>query len=348
MAAVPIAARQASALAAGKIREIERAVSAEMSRQGIPGMSVGVEAGGRLLWSNGFGIADLENFVPAKAGTVYRLASVSKSITAVAVMQLVEKGKMDLDAPVQKYVPYFPEKRWPITIRNLLAHQSGIRHYRNGEEVNSTRHYTELRAALRIFQNDPLLFEPGTRYSYTTYGYSLLGAAVEGASGLQFMDYLRENILGPAGMRTLRADDVYEIVPNRARGYRRVLGGELQNCALADTSNKIPGGGMCGTVEDLIYFAIHVRGGTLLEHETVERMFTQQKTSGGRLTPYGLGWQIQELDGKKWVGHGGAQQGVRTLLLMLPEENFAVMLMANLEGVELRPLAMRIAEIVLR
>jgi serine beta-lactamase-like protein LACTB len=234
-----------------------------------------------------------------------------------------------------------------VTARYLLAHQAGIRHYRDRAELNSTRHYPELKDALRIFQDDPLLFKPGTRYSYSTYGYNLLGAAVEGASAMRFRDYLREKIFGPAGMRQIRPDDAYEIVPNRARGYRRVLGGKLQNCALADTSNKIPGGGMCGTAEDLVELALKLQAGRLLKKETLERMFTIQKTSDGRPTPYGLGWQIQHSEGKRWVEHGGSQQGVRTLLAMLPDEGFAVALMANIEGVELRPLSRGIAKIVL-
>jgi CubicO group peptidase (beta-lactamase class C family) len=341
------AAQQQVPLAAGKIQEIERAVSAEMGRQNIPGMSVAVATRHHLRWMDGFGLADLENFLPAKASTVYRLASISKPITAVAVMQLVERGKLDLDAPVQKYVPDFPQKQWPVTARHLLAHQSGVRHYRDGAEVNSTRHYVELHEALKIFQDDPLLFEPGARFSYTTYGYNLLGSVVEGASGMKFVDYLRKNIFEPAGMHQMRPDDVYQIISNRARGYRKVLGGKIQNCALADTSNKIPGGGLCGTVEDLIDFAIHVQAGGLLKRETVEQMFTAQKTKGGKPTPYGLGWQVQELEGKPWVGHGGGQQGVSTLLLTLPTEGFAVALMANLQAVRLRPLAIRIAAIVL-
>lgn len=335
-------------LAPGKVEAIERAVTVEMSRQNIPGLSVAVAAGNQLREARGFGLADLENFVPAKASTVYRLASISKPITAVAVMQLAERGKIDLDAPIQKYVPGFPQKKWPVTVRHLLSHQSGIRHYRDGAEVNSTRHYSDLREPLRIFQDDPLLFEPGARYSYTTYGYNLLGAAVEGASGMEFVEYLRRHIFDPAGMERMRPDNVYEIIPNRARGYRKILGDVIQNCELADTSNKIPGGGLVGTVEDLVYFAIHVKGGTLVKPETVKLMFTPRKTSGGKPTPYGLGWQIFERDGAVWVGHGGAQQGVRTLLLMRPADGFAVALMANLEGVNLNSLALEIANIVLQ
>src|SRR5439155_19056924 len=151
---------------------VERAISSEMSRQTIPGLSAAIAASGKIAWGGGFGMSDLENFVPAKASTVYRLGSISKPITAVAAMQLVERGKLDLDAAIQIYVPSFPKKPWPITVRQLLGHLSGIRHYR-GNEIESTRHYASLVEGLAIFKDDPLLFEPGTKYSYTTYGYSL-------------------------------------------------------------------------------------------------------------------------------------------------------------------------------
>lgn len=334
-------------LPAGKLPQIERAISSEMSRQGIPGMSVAVAAGNRLVWMGGFGLSDVENYVPAKAATVYRLASISKPITAVAVMQLAERGRLDLDAPVQKYVPTFPRKPWPLTPRHLLSHQGGVRHYSSDSELNSTRHYKELLQTLQIFQADALLFEPGTGYSYTTYGYNLLGAVVEGASGMSFVEYLRKHIFEPAGMKRAGADHVHRIIPNRARGYRRTPDGTLENCALADTSNKIPGGGMSATAEDLADFAIQVQTGGLLRAETVKRMFSQQRTRDGKPVPYGLGWQIEERDGKRWVAHGGAQQGVRTLLLMQPENGFAVALMANVEGVDLRLLANEIAKIVI-
>ncbi len=345
--ALPALALGQTGLERRQVQELERLITAEMARQGIPGMSVAVAVRGRVLWAAGFGLADLENHVPAKATTVYRLASISKPFTAVAVLQLVEQGKMDLEAPVEKYVPSFPKKQWPVTIRHLLCHQGGIRHYRDGAEMNSTRHYTDLIEPLQIFQNDPLLFEPGTRFSYTTYGYNLLGAAVEGASGMKFLDYLRRHIFEPAGLRRMRDDNVYDLIPERARGYRRVLGGKIENCALADTSNKIPGGGLVGTVEDLVDFAIHLNGGTLLKKDTVGRMCTPQKTRDGKSTPYGLGWQVFERGAQRWVGHGGAQQGVRTLLLMRPERGFAVALMANLEGVNLETAAVGIAAIVL-
>src|SRR6266446_5369500 len=212
-----------------------------MTSKKIPGLSVAVVSDNQLRWQRGYGMADLENSVPAKAATVYRIASVAKPITAVAVMQLVERGKLDLDAPIQKYVPTFPGKPWPITTRQLLGHLSGIRNYKQNEfpnQYDNTRLYSSLTEALSIFKDDPLDFEPGTKYSYTTYGYTLLGTVIEGASGMSYVDYMRENVFKPAKMSHTQADNVFDIIPNRARGYGpKVYGkfdGELRNAALAD------------------------------------------------------------------------------------------------------------------
>ena len=145
-------------------QEIEKLVAQEMSRQNMPGLSIAVAVNGELTWSAGYGLADLENLVPAKALTMYRLASVSKPITAVAVMQLSEAGKIDLDHSIRRYVPTFPAKPWTITVRQLLGHLGGIRHYENSEEINSTRHYPDMLSPLKIFQNDPLVAEPGDAF----------------------------------------------------------------------------------------------------------------------------------------------------------------------------------------
>jgi CubicO group peptidase (beta-lactamase class C family) len=331
-----------------KIKLIEAAVAAEMSRQNIAGISVAVVTDNQLRWSNGYGFADLENYVPAKAATVYRLASISKSITAVAVMQLAERGRLDLDAPVQKYCPAFPEKQWPVTVRHLLGHQSGIRHYQSIEEFGNTRRYEGVVAGLEMFKNDPLLHEPGVKYTYTTFGYSVLGCAIEGASGQKFPDFVRENILKPAALDRMRIDDINEIIYNRAQGYRRTRTGELRNSDIADNSYKLPGGGFVSTVEDLAKFAVAVQANTLLKKETAAQMFTNQRTRDGKETDYGLGWSVQVRNNQKIVGHSGAQQRVSTYLHLIPERNFAVVLMVNVEDTPLRALADRITEIVLK
>ena len=347
----PAAAQQpaAATLPAEKVKQIEALVSAEMARQKIPGMSVAIVADRKVRWSAGYGLADIENSVPAKAGTVYRLGSISKPVTAVAVMQLVERGKLDPDAPVQKYCPAFPEKQWPVTTRQILAHLSGIRHYKSDEEFNSTRFYASVAEGLDMFKNDPLLFEPGTKYNYTTHGYSVLGCVVEGASGQKFADFVRENVFKPAGMERIRVDSVADIIPGRAQGYRTTDKGELTNSPLADNSYKVPGGGFVSTAEDLARFAAALQAGRLLKRETAELMYTKQKTKDGKETAYGLGWGIAKRPtGERAVGHSGGQQRVSTFLHMQPDQGLAVVIMSNLEGARLGDLAQRIGDIVLK
>ena len=347
LAAAPLGAQTRAELPAETIEKIEAAVSAQMARDHVPGASVAVAVGERVVYANGFGLSDLENSVPAKASTVYRLASISKPITATAVVQPVERGKLDLDAPIQKYCPAFPEKRWGITLRQLLGHLGGVRHYGNPGEMRSTRHYTDVVTPLAMFKDDPLLHEPGTAYSYTTFGYNLIGCAVEGASGKSYVEFVRENIFGPAGMDRIRPDDAHAIIPNRAQGYLLRENGDLRNSDLADTSNKIPGGGFASTATDLVKFAIAVRNGTLVAESTRIQMWTPQKTSDGNEISYGLGWAISEQNGRKEISHGGGQQRVSTLIFLVPAKRVAVGLMMNLEGVGGRlPLARRIADLV--
>lgn len=345
-AGVPAAAQR---LPADKIEKIEKEITATMSQQNIPGLSVAVVTEQKLRWSNGYGLADLENYVPAKAATVYRLGSISKTITAIAVMQLAEQGKLNLDAPIQTYCPAFPQKQWPVNARQLLGHLAGVRHYKSDAEFDSTRHFNSIAEGLAIFKDDPLLFEPGTRYAYTTHGYTLLGCAVEGASGLKFPEYVRTRIFTPAGMNRMRIDEVAELIPNRAQGYIKASGGGLHNSALADTSYKIPGGGFCSTVEDLAQFAVAVQTGALVKQETLAQMWARQKTRDGKETGYGLGWGLSERSGLKEIAHGGAQQRVSTYLYMIPEKGIAVVLMANLEDVggSLNKLSRQIADILL-
>ncbi len=330
-----------------RIRDIDRLISAEMTRQDIPGLSVAVASAEGPMWSSGYGLADLENFVPAKPYTVYRTASIAKPMTATAIMQLVEKGKIDLDAPVQKYVPDFPQKPWPITVRQLLGHLGGIRHYRDSDDANNTHHYATLRDALKIFEADDLIAEPGTRYNYSTYGFVLLGRILEGASGADYLDYMRANIFGPAQMSTMYADDTFAVIPNRTRGYVRWANGTVHNAPLLDTSSKIPGGGFVCSPEDLVGFALALGKGSLVSGASRKQMFTSQSTSDGKRTGYGLGWGINRVAGYDVVEHAGGQAGTSTLLTYFPEQKLAVAIMSNLQDARLNDLRDEIAKIVL-
>lgn len=334
---------------------VEKLLLEKMEAEGIPGLSVALVIDGKLAWANGYGSADLENSVPATAATAYRTASIGKALTATAVMQLVEKSKIDLDRPIQAYCPTFPAKRWPITTRHLLSHTSGIRHYgghRNEEELFNTVHYTSVVSALKIFQNDPLQFEPGTAFRYTTFGYNVLGCVAEGASGEAFLDYMRSQVFEPARMLDTRDDDPAAIIPRRAAGYRRGADGKLRNSRAVDMSSKMPAGGFITTAVDLASFAAAIFDNRLLQPDTFRQMTSLNVLRDETITTYGLGWGLSDPDdlwyGEQEVLHGGGTPLVSGILYLLPNRRFAVVLLANLESVSGRTeLAAQIAKCVL-
>lgn len=336
-----------SGLPASRAAALDAAVLAAMPRLAIPGLSAAVVLNRELRWSAGYGQADVENAVPATPITVYRLASVSKPISATAVLALWERGKLDLDAPVQRYVPAFPDKPWPVTARELLGHQSGVRNWTE-EEFHSTRRYHTIKDTLAAFKDDPLLFEPGTRTQYTSFGFTLLGAVVEGAAGGTFMDQLRTLVFQPAGMESARDDDVLAIVPHRASGYQKRADGTVLNAPLSDTSNRLPGGGLLADVEDVARFASALQRGLLLKPETLQAALTPQPLRGGRATGYGLGWVLGRRGSRHEAYHIGGQPQVSTVLYMLPDSGVAVAILCNLEGEEtsLLELARQMAGVV--
>src|SRR5271163_3616778 len=174
----------AQTLSKEKQSQISQSVSDFMAATSVPGVSVAVVLNGQPAWSAGFGMADLENFVPATSATLFRLASVSKPITATAILQLSERGKLDLDAPIQKYCPAFPKKEVPITTRQLLGHLAGIRHDRthsfDDPEIINTKHVDDpISGGLEYFKDDPLVAAPGTKFSYSSNGYTVVGCVIE-------------------------------------------------------------------------------------------------------------------------------------------------------------------------
>lgn len=323
-------------------------VDAARAQAGAPAMSVAVVTGDALAWEGASGLTDVENQVAARPDSVYRIASISKPIAATAVMQLVERGRVSLDDPIRTYVPFFPDKGGlTLTVRHVMTHTSGIRHYKSGEMESMTR-FGSIEDAAAVFENDPLLFTPGTKYSYSTYAYNLLAAVVESASGLSYESYLKEHIFGPAGMTKTRLERAEEIVPNRAHQYVKG-GGAVHNAHYADLSVKWAGGGIISTAGDLARFHIALDEGKLLKPETLRQMYTPAKLADGSSTEYGLGWMIStDSAGRTWIAHSGGATGGTTYLLRNPSSKVAVAILCNLESAPgLRKLAMDIAEIAL-
>ncbi len=316
----------------GPVEESRQLLWARMAEIGIPGLSVAVSVHGRTVWAEGFGMSDLENRVPVRPDTRFRIASISKSLTAAAVGLLVQEGRLDLDAPVQNYVPSFPLKSGEVTTRLSAGHLAGIRHYR-GDEFASAEHYDDVVDALEIFQDDPLIHPPGSEYSYSTYGWNLVSAVVQGASGRPFLRYMRVRVLDPLGMDETVAEYVDSIIPGRARFYVRSPEDRVLNAPFVDNSNKWAGGGYLSTARDMVVYGSSYMDGTLLDPATVDLLWTPQRTTAGESTGYGIGWSSADVDGVRNVWHTGGAMGGSTILLLLPDEGVAVAILTNLQSV---------------
>jgi len=310
-----------------------------------PAMTEAVASKGRIVFSRSRGLADVENEVAASAATVNDIGSVSKVLTAVAVMQLVEQGKVRLEDPIQKYAPSFPEKGAPITIRHLMTHTSGIRHYRNTDfpgtpDNENLRTYSSFEDAITIFKDDPLIFEPGKYFSYSSYGVNLLQGVVEKASGLPFEEYMRRNVWGPAGMTSTRFDIPERIIPHRARSYvTNSKDGTVKNVPYGDLTYKFASGGMMSTAEDLVRFAAALNAGKLMKPETRRDMWAPQtgllefrdgKPTGVAVGRQALLWQVGRDDaGRRFVYHCGSVQQFQACLVNYPDRDLAVAILAN-------------------
>lgn len=312
------------------VAELRALLRDSMARAGIPGAQVAVMRDGRLVWSEGIGFADLEQGVGVTTGTRFRAGSVSKSLTSAAIGLLVEQGRLDLDAEVQRYVPTFPRKRWPVTVRQVAGHLAGIRHYQGDEFASRTR-YADVRAGLAVFQDDSLLVEPGTRYLYSSYGWNLLSAVVEAAAGRPFLEVMSADVFRPLGMTHTGADHADSLVAGRARWYTVAdSGSAILNAPYVDNSLKWAGGGFLSTAEDLAAFGDALASGRLIRRETAETLWTAMRMRDGRTTNYGVGWVVRaDGAGRRWVGHSGGSMGGTAYLVVYPEVRLSLALLVN-------------------
>ncbi|SFD87950.1 CubicO group peptidase, beta-lactamase class C family [Chitinophaga sp. CF118] len=317
------------------ISKAEKFIDSLQAKQDIPGISVCVGSKEKILWAEGFGFADLENKTRVGVHSKFRMGSVSKLLTIEAIGLLYQEGKLDLDAPIQKYLPGFPEKKYPITSRQLAGHTAGIRHYRKSDPLSIPKRYKSVDEGLSIFKDDSLLFKPGTAYAYSTFGYSLLSAVAEAASHTDFLSFMRDSIFFRLGMTNTIADYSDSIVPGRVRFYEHSEG-KLVNAALVDNSYKWAGGGFLSTPFDLVNMVRGLLNHTLLDEKTVELLFTSQHLDNGEDTHVGIGWRINtDSKGRRIIHHGGLIDGGRTFLLSYPEQGIVVAIAANMSGVNI-------------
>lgn len=310
-------------------------VECYVKKEAPVGMSFAVYGDDGIVLNNGYGWADLEQEVPAGPETRYRLASVSKLFTAGALARLAQDGRIDLDAPIRRYVPQFPQKRWSVTPRQLAAHLGGVRGYEdkdfeNGSDIQSTRYPTTV-DALSIFADDPLLWEPGTGYRYSTFGFTLLTAAIERASGERYIDFLRSAILVPTGATGIVADMPEAIIAHRSRFYETDETGAIVNARFIRSDFRIGGGGLLGRAEDLArYGDAMLRPGLFDESTMRDDIFAPQIRKDGRSTHVGMAWRIaQDADFGPVYHHSGSLPGGRPVLMVLPDQDIALATMSN-------------------
>jgi CubicO group peptidase (beta-lactamase class C family) len=272
-------------------------------------------------------------------------------------MHLWEQGKLDLDAPIQKYCPAFPQKEWAISTRQLLAHLGGIRHYKANSsddlETNNTRHFDDpITGGIQFFAKDPLLAKPGTEYHYSTQGFTLVGCAIEGASGEKYINYIRETIFQPAAMTHTQWDDRFAVIPHRTRFYSRSKSGTVENSEFLDASYKIPGGGWLSSADDMANFEVAILADLLLNRKTRDAMWTPQPPSTPQAkekghSSYALGWDTGDFAGVPDVSHGGGQQGTSTSILLVPQQRLGVVVLANMDGGDASSLAIDVLKLLL-
>jgi CubicO group peptidase (beta-lactamase class C family) len=340
-----------AALSSAQAQAVDAAIADGMRRDGTVGMAVGVIENDRIVYLKGYGYADREKNAPVTTQTMFRWASVSKPVAAIAAMQLVEQGKLDLDADVRRYVPEFPDKGVKITTRELMSHQAGIVHYDNGPIIKTERTYAQAHpfadvvTALDWFKDSPLVNQPGEKYSYSTFGFMLVAAVVQRAGNEPYAQQVRERIIDPLHLTTMQPDYQWINIPNRAVGYVK-NGAAVERSTDTDVSWKLGGGGYISDIADFAGFAKGVLDGRLVSAQTQAAMWTPQKLADGAATDYGLGFMIADDNGSLRIAHSGSQEKTKTWLAIWPQQKRGIVIMTNSEWVDPRKYAGPVMEAV--
>ena len=266
---------------------------------------------GQVLLMKGYGMADVGKAAPVSPTTILRLGSVTKPFTAIAILQLVEAGKLKLDDPLSRYVPGVPQGD-RIRISHLLSHTSGVPDFIPIEDA----------------KRSPLEFEPGERINYTNNGYSLLGRVVEKVSGQAWDEYLRDHIFAPLGMKSTGYDKTADL-PGRATGYEMGKDGAYAPIAAQDAREAYAAGGLYSSLEDLVRWELALETGKLLRRETLDQASMPTRLADGRTAAYGFGWMTSTYRGLREVGHGGDITGFNSFVARYPDEKFAVIVLSN-------------------
>jgi CubicO group peptidase (beta-lactamase class C family) len=338
---------------AAAVEQGRQIVRAGLTEQNLPGLSVAVGVGGDLVWAEGFGWADLENRVKVAPDTRFRIGTASTALTSAAVGLLLEKDLLNLDGEIQTYVPQFPKKQWPVTLRQLMGHLAGVRNDGGDEGPLLSARCARPIDGLQPFADRPLLFEPGTKYRYSSYGWILVSAAVEAAAGEPFLTFMRKQIFEPLGLRDTKADSATDPIPNRATPYFPRFAADprygLHLMRPIDYSCYAGSSVFLSTPSDLVRFAMAINKGELLQPATVQLLQTSQRLASGEETGYGLGWDLETVavagHQTRVVGHDGESLGgMVASLTTFPEHGIVVSVTSNISYGDTFGVAVKIAQ----
>jgi D-alanyl-D-alanine carboxypeptidase len=312
-------------------------VKTEMQRQHIPGVSLAVIKNGKIIKIKGYGLANVETNVPVTTETVFKIGSISKPIIAMGVMLLVEDGKISLDDRVSKYLEGTPESWKDITIRNLLSHTSGI--IREAPGFDPAKIQADI-DVIKTAYSLPLNFAPGEKYEYCNVGYFSLAEIIRQVSGKSWGEFLTERIFKRLGMNSTRTTTFEDIVPHRANAYS-FHNNKLTNAEVYSAIR--PSGAFLSTVLDLAKLEVALNGASFLEPESRKSMWTPFRLSGGKESIYGLGWRIDEVSGRKRIGHGGTLNGFKSHFARFVNDGVTVIVLTNLDQVDSSEFSSKIA-----
>ncbi len=322
--------------------QVDELVKTEMKLQRIPGLSLAVVKDGQIVLAKGYGLANVEHQVPAKAETIFQSGSMGKQFTAMAVMMLVEAGKLSLSDPITKYFPDSPAAWKNITVRHLLTHTAGTTDY--PRDFDFRRDYTE-DELLKRAQAVPLAFQPGEKWAYSNLGYVLLGILIHKASGQFYGDYLQERVFRPLGMTTAQIISEADIVPNRAAGYQLVQGQIKNQNWVSPTLNTTADGALYLTVYDVAKWDAALYTEKLVKKESLVAMWTPVKLNNGKDERYGFGWAVSDVRGHRLIDHGGTWQGFKSYIARYVDDKLTVIVFANLRQANPSRIAQKVAGI---
>ncbi len=313
--------------------DASRAEVLELMASGVPGVSIAVGVDGRIVWAEGFGHANVEHRVAATPATKFRIGSVSKAMTTVALGVLLEEDRIDLDVPIQDYLPDFPASPdGVVTARHLASHRAGLRHYLpDGSDMLVRNHYDDVVAALAVFDDNAFAASPGEQFLYSSHGFNLLSAVMQRAADRPFLELMRDRVWSPMGLIETVADHTDAIVMDRAAPYERGIDGALQNAYYVDNSYKWAGGGFLSTPSDLVRFGFAAVDGSVISIATMDLLVAPPTFDGGSPVDqaYGLGWRDY---GDGWIGHGGGSVGGTTAFYVHREDAVVLAITCNLSG----------------